>query len=141
MRLDADDLSAPNHRERISDGYGGPGLDSNFSARSQDPYKGASPLRIIVHHLLPNTLTYVIVAATLSVPSYILGEVALSFLGVGIEEPQASWGNMLNDAQNLRTLVDFPWMLIPGVFIFITVFAFNFFGDGIRDALDPKYLK
>lgn len=102
---------------------------------------GASPLRIIVQHLLPNTFTYVIVAATLSIPSYILGEVALSFLGVGIEEPQASWGNMLSDAQNIRALVDFPWVMIPGVFIFVTVFAFNFFGDGVRDALDPRYLK
>lgn len=102
---------------------------------------GASPWRIITRHLLPNTLTYVIIAATLAIPYYILGEVALSFLGVGIEEPQASWGNMLQDAQNLRALVDFPWLMIPGVFIFITVFAFNFLGDGVRDALDPKYLK
>lgn len=101
---------------------------------------GASPLRLIMRHLLPNTFTYVIIAATLSVPGYILGEVALSFLGVGIEEPQASWGNMLNEAQNIRALVDFPWLLIPGVCIFVTVFAYNFFGDGIRDALDPKYL-
>lgn len=102
---------------------------------------GASPWRQITRHLLPNTLTYVIIAATLSVPGYILGEVALSFLGVGIEEPQASWGNMLNEAQNIRALVDFPWLLIPGFFIFITVFAFNFFGDGVRDALDPRYLE
>lgn len=102
---------------------------------------GASPMRQITRHLLPNTLTYVIIAATLSVPGYILGEVALSFLGVGIEEPQASWGNMLNEAQNIRALVDFPWLLIPGFFIFITVFAFNFFGDGVRDALDPRYLE
>ncbi len=101
---------------------------------------GASPLRIIAVHLLPNTFTYVIISATLSIPYYILGEVALSFLGVGIEEPQASWGNMLHEAQNIRALVDFPWLLIPGVFIFLTVFAFNFFGDGVRDALDPKYL-
>jgi len=101
---------------------------------------GASPLRIILFHLLPNTLTYVIIAATLSIPYYILGEVTLSFLGVGIEEPQASWGNMLTEAQALRALVDFPWLLTPGVFIFLAVFAFNFLGDGVRDALDPKYL-
>ncbi len=112
-------------------------LDYVMAARAL----GASPLRQITRHLLPNTLTYVIIAATLSVPGYILGEVALSFLGVGIEEPQASWGNMLNEAQNIRALVDFPWLLIPGVFIFITVFAFNFFGDGVRDALDPRYLE
>lgn len=112
-------------------------LDYVMAARAL----GASPLRQIVRHLLPNTLTYVIISATLSVPGYILGEVALSFLGVGIEEPYASWGNMLNEAQNIRALVDFPWLLIPGVFIFVTVFAFNFFGDGVRDALDPRYLE
>lgn len=112
-------------------------LDYVMAARAL----GASPLRQIVHHLLPNTLTYVIISATLSVPGYILGEVALSFLGVGIEEPSASWGNMLNEAQNIRALVDFPWLLIPGFFIFVTVFAFNFFGDGVRDALDPRYLE
>jgi len=112
-------------------------LDYVAAARAM----GASPLRIIVKHLLPNTFTYVIISATLSIPSYILGEVALSFLGVGIEEPQASWGNMLNEAQNLGALVSFPWVLIPGFFIFLTVFAFNFFGDGVRDSLDPRYLK
>ncbi|MBI3736301.1 ABC transporter permease [Candidatus Sumerlaeota bacterium] len=102
---------------------------------------GASPMRIIVFHLLPDTFTYVIISATLSVPYYILGEVALSFLGVGIEEPQASWGNMLHEAESLRALTDFPWVMIPGFFIFITVFAFNFLGDGVRDALDPRHLK
>lgn len=112
-------------------------LDYVAAARAM----GASPFRIIVRHLLPNTFTYVIISATLSIPSYILGEVALSFLGVGIEEPQASWGNMLNEAQNLGSLVSFPWVLIPGFFIFLTVFAFNFFGDGVRDSLDPRYLK
>ena len=99
---------------------------------------GASHLRIIVRHLLPNTMTYVIVSATLSVPGYILGEVALSFLGVGIKEPTASWGLMLSDGQHITTLEKTPWLLMPGVFIFLTVFAFNFLGDGLRDALDPK---
>ena len=113
----------------------------NYDYVSAARVVGASPLRIIGHHLLPNTFTYVIIAATLAVPYYILGEVALSFLGVGISEPQASWGNMLQEAQNLRALTDFPWLMIPGVCIFITVFAFNFFGDGVRDALDPKYLE
>lgn len=102
---------------------------------------GASNLRIIVRHVLPNTLTYVIVAATLAVPGYILGEVALSFLGVGIEEPIPSWGLMLRDGQNLRTLINAPWVLVPGVFIFVTVFAYNFLGDGLRDALDPKAIE
>jgi len=99
---------------------------------------GASSLRIIVRHILPNTLSYVIVAATLYVPYYILGEVVLSFLGVGIQEPQASWGNMLNAGRSVRVLSDYPWVLIPGAFIFVAVLAYNFLGDGLRDALDPR---
>ena len=99
---------------------------------------GSSHLAIIIRHVLPNTITYVIVAATLAVPGYILGEVSLSFLGVGIEEPTPSWGLMLRDAQTINTLKNAPWVLVPGVFIFITVFAYNFLGDGLRDALDPK---
>jgi peptide/nickel transport system permease protein len=99
---------------------------------------GVSPLRIILRHILPNTASFVIVAATLSVPGYILGEVALSFLGAGIQEPVASWGNMLREAQSAPVLRAFPWVLWPGVFIFVTVLAFNFLGDGLRDALDPK---
>jgi peptide/nickel transport system permease protein len=101
---------------------------------------GFSDARIIIRHILPNTLSFVIVTATLSVPFYILGEVALSFLGVGIQEPEASWGNMLTAAQNPRYLSDFPWMLAPGVFIFIAVMAWNFLGDGLRDAADPRTL-
>ena len=99
---------------------------------------GYGHLRIIVRHILPNTLSFVIVAATISVPGYILGEVALSFLGVGIAEPVASWGNMLKQAQSVRVLTSFPWILAPGFAIFITVLAFNFLGDGLRDALDPR---
>lgn len=99
---------------------------------------GQSHLRIIVRHILPNTFSYVIVAATLSIPYYILGEVVLSFLGVGIQEPQASWGLMLNAAQNTDYLQRFPWILAPGAAIFITVLAFNFLGDGLRDAADTK---
>ncbi|HMJ64341.1 MAG TPA: ABC transporter permease [Candidatus Binatia bacterium] len=99
---------------------------------------GQSNLRVIVKHLLPNTFSYVIVAATLSIPYYILGEVVLSFLNVGIQEPDASWGIMLNAAQNPGYLTDYPWLLAPGVAIFITVLAFNFLGDGLRDAVDTK---
>lgn len=100
---------------------------------------GASTLRIIVRHILPNTLSYVIVAATISIPAYILGEVALSFLGVGIQEPDVSWGLMLQAAQSVPTMRNAPWLLYaPAVSIFLTVFAFNFLGDGLRDALDPK---
>jgi peptide/nickel transport system permease protein len=101
---------------------------------------GFSNSRIIIRHILPNTLSFVIVTATLSVPFFILGEVALSFLGVGIQQPEASWGNMLIAAQNNRYLTDFPWVLIPGVFIFIAVMAWNFLGDGLRDAADPRTL-
>jgi peptide/nickel transport system permease protein len=99
---------------------------------------GFSHARIIVRHILPNTLSFVIVTATLSVPFYILGEVALSFLGVGIQEPVASWGNMLTKAQDIRVIRDFTWILTPGFFIFIAVMAWNFLGDGLRDAADPR---
>jgi peptide/nickel transport system permease protein len=101
---------------------------------------GESHLRIIVRHILPNTFSYVIVAATLSVPYYILGEVDLSFLGVGIQEPNASWGIMLSAAQNTEYMKNYPWLLAPGAAIFITVLAFNFLGDGLRDAADAKSL-
>lgn len=101
---------------------------------------GFSNSRIIIRHILPNTLSFVIVTATLSVPFFILSEVALSFLGVGIQEPEASWGNMLAAAQNNRQLIDFPWVLTPGVFIFVAVMAWNFLGDGLRDAADPRTL-
>ncbi len=100
---------------------------------------GASRLRIIVRHILPNTASFVIVAATVAVPGYILAEVFLSFLGVGVQEPSASWGNMLNQARSLRVLTSFPWLLwVPGTAIFLTVMAFNVLGDGLRDALDPR---
>ena len=100
---------------------------------------GVSRFRIITRHILPNTWSFVIVAATISVPGYILGEVVLSFLGVGVQEPASSWGNMLNQARSLRALTSFPWLLyVPGVAIFLTVMAFNFLGDGLRDALDPR---
>lgn len=101
---------------------------------------GQSHLKVIVRHILPNTFSYVIVAATLSVPYYILGEVVLSFLGVGIQEPNASWGNMLTAAQNTDYLQHYPWLLAPGAAIFVTVLAFNFLGDGLRDAADTKSL-
>jgi peptide/nickel transport system permease protein len=101
---------------------------------------GLGRLRIVIRHILPNTLSFVIVTATLAVPYYILGEVALSFIGVGIQEPEASWGNMLRDAQNVRFLTDYKWVITPGFFIFLAVMAFNFVGDGLRDAADPRAL-
>ena len=89
--------------------------------------------------MLPATFSYVIVQATLTIPYYILSEVFLSFLGVGIQEPQASWGNMLNEAQSIRVLTQSPWIMFSaGGAIFVTVLAFNFLGDGLRDALDPR---
>ncbi|HEY6331431.1 MAG TPA: ABC transporter permease, partial [Blastocatellia bacterium] len=102
---------------------------------------GYSRARIVVRHILPNTLSFVIITATVSVPFYILSEVALSFLGVGIQEPEASWGNMLQQAEeSMHYLQDFSWILIPGIFIFIAVMAWNFLGDGLRDAADPRTL-
>jgi peptide/nickel transport system permease protein len=99
---------------------------------------GVSDARIIVRHVIPATFTFAIVAATLSIPGYILGEAGLSFLGLGIRDPVPSWGNMLNAAQKLNILESKPWILLPGAAIFITTLAFNFLGDGLRDALDPK---
>lgn len=99
---------------------------------------GASKARIIVKHLLPQTLSYVIVAMTLSVPSYILAESGLSFLGLGIQQPDASWGNMLKEAQEYVNIIYRPWLLTPGFLIFIAVLSFNLIGDTIRDILDPK---
>jgi peptide/nickel transport system permease protein len=99
---------------------------------------GQSDLRIIVRHVLPNTSSLVIVVATLSVPGAILGESGLSFLGFGIREPCASWGNLLSAGANLVNLSRSPWLLLPGLFIVLAVVAYNFLGDGLRDAFDPR---
>ena len=100
---------------------------------------GVGRLRIIARHILPNTMSFVIVAATIAIPGYILGEVFLSFIGLGVQEPAASWGNMLAEARSIRVLTSYPWMLFaPGIAIFVTVLSFNFLGDGLRDALDPR---
>ena len=99
---------------------------------------GASNLRIILRHILPQTTSYVIIAMTLSVPSYILAESGLSFLGLGIQQPDASWGNMLKEAQEFTNILYRPWLLAPGGLIFVAVLAFNLLGDAIRDFLDPK---
>ncbi len=96
--------------------------------------------RVILRHIIPNTATYIIVAATLSIPGYILGEAGLSFLGLGITEPSASWGLMLSQAQSIKAMTEAPWLLIPGIFIFIVVMGFNLLGDALRDALDPRSL-
>jgi peptide/nickel transport system permease protein len=111
-------------------------LDYVESARAL----GASHARVIVRHVIPGTFGYTIVAATLSIPGFILGESALSLLGLGIQEPNASWGNLLADAQNVQSIAQFPWILTPGLFIFSTIMAFNFLGDHLRDRLDPRSL-
>ena len=98
---------------------------------------GASEGRIISRHLLPSFLSYLIVHLTLRIPAIILAESSLSFLGVGIQPPTVSWGALLRNAQNIRTVALAPWLFIPGIFIIITVLAFNAVGDGLRDAADP----
>ncbi|APG48288.1 ABC transporter permease [Phaeobacter porticola] len=98
---------------------------------------GASSGRVIRKHLLPNFMSHLIASAALSIPAMILGETALSFLGLGLRAPAVSWGVMLNDAQNLASIEIYPWTAIPMLPIIIVVLAFNFLGDGLRDSLDP----
>jgi len=98
---------------------------------------GASDGRIITRHLLPSFLSYLIVHLTLAVPGMILGETSLSFLNLGLRAPAVSWGVLLQSAQNFRTVALHAWLLIPGLFVIITVLTFNFLGDGLRDAADP----
>ena len=96
-----------------------------------------SDFQIIVKHLLPSFASFLIVALSLSVPGMILAETGLSYLGIGIRAPAVSWGVLLQDAQNIRSLSQTPWVLIPGVFVIVIVLCFNFIGDGLRDAADP----
>ena len=98
---------------------------------------GATKASIIFRHLLPSFMSYLIVSLTLAVPNMILGETALSFLGLGLQPPVVSWGVLLQDAQNLQSLANHSWLLIPGLFVVVSVLAFNFVGDGLRDAADP----
>lgn len=98
---------------------------------------GARPRRIIARHLLPGFMSHLIAAATLSIPGMILGETALSFLGIGLRPPITSWGVLLNEAQNINVVALYPWLMAPVVPVVIVILAFNFFGDGLRDAADP----
>ena len=98
---------------------------------------GVSNIKIILTHLLPHTASYTIFAVMLSIPGYILGESALSLIGLGIQDPYASWGNMLTDAMSIVRIQFAPWILTPAFFIFITVLCFNIIGDTLRDCLDP----
>ncbi|MFN6326212.1 MAG: ABC transporter permease [Aphanizomenon sp.] len=100
---------------------------------------GGNPIYIIVRHVLPQTATYIIISATLTIPSFIGAEAVLSLIGLGIQQPDPSWGNMLSLASNASILVLQPWLILPpAILIIITVLSFNVLGDGLRDALDPR---
>ena len=98
---------------------------------------GAKKTRVIFRHMFPSFMSHTITTATLAVPGMILGETALSFLGIGLRPPVVSWGVLMQQAQNYQVLVMTPWLLIPGLFVVLTVMAFNIMGDGLRDAADP----
>ena len=98
---------------------------------------GAGERRVLVRHLLPSFTSYLIVSITLAIPQMILGETALSFLGIGMRPPAVSWGVLLQQAQNIRSVTLYPWLIIPALLVVLTVLAFNFLGDGLRDAADP----
>ncbi len=98
---------------------------------------GASPSRVIGRHLLPSFTSHLIASLTLSIPSMILGETALSFLGLGLRPPITSWGVLLNEAQNINVVALYPWLMLPVLPVLVVVLAFNFLGDGLRDAADP----
>jgi peptide/nickel transport system permease protein len=100
---------------------------------------GATPARIIGRHLLPSFMSHLIASATLVIPSMILGETALSFLGLGLRPPITSWGVLLSESQNISVVALYPWLMFPVVPVIVTVLAFNFFGDGLRDAADPYH--
>ncbi|NET74498.1 MAG: ABC transporter permease, partial [Sphaerospermopsis sp. SIO1G2] len=103
---------------------------------------GANPVYIIVRHILPQTATYVVISATLTIPSFIGSEAVLSLIGLGIQQPDPSWGNMLSLASNASILVLQPWLIWPpAILIILTVLSFNLLGDGLRDALDPRSLQ
>ncbi|WP_080839411.1 ABC transporter permease [Cohnella massiliensis] len=98
---------------------------------------GVGDLKIIFVHLVPGFISYLVVAATLAIPGMIIGETAMSFLGLGIRSPATSWGVLMQEAQQIENVALYPWKLIPVLFVIVTVLAFNFLGDGLRDAADP----
>lgn len=113
-----------------------------LSLRSEDfvlaaRQAGASEFYLIRSHLIPSFMSYILVYLTLAIPGMVLGETALSFLGLGLAAPTISWGVLLRDAQNLQAIAITPWILTPALFVVLTVLAFNFVGDGLRDATDP----
>lgn len=98
---------------------------------------GVSNMKIIMKHLIPGFMSYLVVSLTLGIPGMIIGETSMSFLGLGIQSPATSWGVLLKDAQDISNIANYPWRLIPLIFVVLAVLAFNFLGDGIRDAADP----
>jgi peptide/nickel transport system permease protein len=100
---------------------------------------GANPRRIIFRHLIPGFMSHLIASATITIPSMILGETALSFLGLGLRPPVTSWGVLLNEAQNINVVALYPWLILPVVPVILVILAFNFLGDGLRDAADPYH--
>ena len=98
---------------------------------------GSSELRIIVRHMVPSFLSHIIASVTMSIPGMILSETSLSFLGLGMRPPAISWGVLLQEAQNLESVALAPWLMLPGLFVIVSVLAYNFLGDGVRDAADP----
>jgi len=98
---------------------------------------GAPDVWIVFRHLVPNFMSYILVNITLSIPAMILGETSLSFIGLGLQPPAISWGVLLQSAQQVQVVANYPWLLLPGVFVIVVVLCFNFVGDGLRDAADP----
>jgi len=98
---------------------------------------GASDLRIVIRHMVPAFTSHIIAASSLAVPAMILAETSLSFLGLGLQAPLISWGVLLQEAQNIRSIALAPWLLWPGAAVIVAVLAMNFLGDGLRDAADP----
>jgi peptide/nickel transport system permease protein len=99
--------------------------------------EGSSELRVIWRHMVPSFFSHIIAALTLAIPTMILAETSLSFLGLGLRPPVVSWGVLLKEAQNVRSVATAPWLLWPGVAVVVAVLALNFLGDGLRDAADP----
>jgi len=100
---------------------------------------GATEWWTIRNHLLPSFFSYIVVIITLSVPGMILGETALSCLGIGLQPPVVSWGVLLQRAQEIQAISRYPWLMTPGLFVIVVVLAFNYVGDGLRDAADPYH--
>jgi peptide/nickel transport system permease protein len=113
-----------------------------FALRTEDFVKaarldGCSTLRILFRHMVPSFMSHIIAVVTLAIPGMILAETSLSFLGIGLRPPTVSWGVLLQEAQNIRSISTAPWLLLPGLAVVIAVLALNFLGDGLRDAADP----